>query len=65
MEEKIPKLNKLCRTCIRNCKQPQEVVLLSCPRYQQRPFAAQELSFSQLELFNDKAMSVDSVEKIP
>ncbi|MFO7813787.1 MAG: hypothetical protein R6V21_12520 [Pelovirga sp.] len=45
-------INKLCRSCIRTCKQPESMVLLTCPRYRQRPFAPQELSFKQLDLFD-------------
>ncbi len=45
-------INKLCRRCIRLCKQPTTMLLLSCPRYQQRPFKVEELKFQQLELFD-------------
>ena len=45
-------INKLCRRCIRFCKQPTTMLLLSCPRYQQRPFKSEELKFQQLELFD-------------
>lgn len=47
-------INKLCRSCIRTCKQPESMLLLSCPRYRQRPFAPQELRFKQLDLFDEK-----------
>lgn len=53
-KKKSDTINKLCRRCVRHCKQPQEVLLLSCPRYQQRPFAPEELRFKQLDLFDEK-----------
>ncbi|MFO7765140.1 MAG: hypothetical protein R6V33_01765 [Pelovirga sp.] len=48
-------INSLCRRCIRFCKQPATMLLLSCPRYQQRPFKTEELKFQQLELFSDES----------
>ncbi len=54
MKEEKQEMNKLCRRCIRYCKQSQEILLLSCPRYMQRPFVAEELKFRQLGLFEDK-----------
>jgi hypothetical protein len=47
-------INKLCHSCIRTCKQPESMLLLTCPRYRQRPFASQELRFRQLDLFDEK-----------
>ncbi len=47
-------MNKLCRSCIRTCRQPESMLLLSCPRYKQRPFDLEELRFKQIDLFNDK-----------
>jgi hypothetical protein len=53
-KEEEGEMNKLCRRCIRYCKQPQEMLLLSCPRYKKRPFKAEDLRFKQLDLFDDK-----------
>ncbi|HMB14837.1 MAG TPA: hypothetical protein VKN62_00875 [Pelovirga sp.] len=54
MEKKTSEpINKLCRNCIRTCKQPESMLLLTCPRYRQRPFASEELRFKQLDLFDD------------
>jgi len=47
-------MNKLCRSCIRTCRQPEAMLLLSCPRYKKRPFEAQDVRFKQVELFDDK-----------
>lgn len=55
MERKeFEQLNKLCRRCVRYCKQPASMLLLSCPRYQKRPFEAENLKFEQLGLFDGK-----------
>ncbi len=55
MTKKNPiEINKLCRRCIRQCKQPVSIVLLHCPRFQPRPFKSEEFRFKQLDLFDDK-----------
>ncbi len=45
-------INKLCRRCIRQCKQPDSIVMLECPRFQPRPFKSEELKFQQMDLFD-------------
>lgn len=44
-------VNKLCRRCIRTCKQSFAIIMLECPRFQPRPFKYEEYRFEQLELF--------------
>jgi len=44
--------NKLCRRCIRQCKQPDSIIMLDCPRFQPRPFKSEVLKFKQLDLFD-------------
>ncbi len=44
-------VNKLCRKCIRNCRQEEAVLLLDCPRFLPRPFKSEKLEFTQLDLF--------------
>jgi hypothetical protein len=44
-------INKLCQRCIRQCKQPEAIVMLECPRFQARPFKSEQLKFEQLDLF--------------
>jgi hypothetical protein len=51
-EKNQPEINKLCRRCIRQCKQPDSIVMLDCPRFQPRPFKSEELKFDQLDLFD-------------
>lgn len=46
-----PAINKLCRRCVRNCRQGEAVLLLDCPRFLSRPFKSEELKFIQLDLF--------------
>jgi hypothetical protein len=53
-EKDTPANNKLCRRCVRPCKQPATMVMLACPRFQPRPFKSEELRFQQLELFDFK-----------
>lgn len=53
MENKSQDICKLCRRCIRHCKQPLSIVLLDCPRFQPRPFKSEEFRFAQLDLFGD------------
>ncbi len=43
--------NKLCRRCVRTCRQSDQVLLLECPRFQPRPFKVQEPPREQLDLF--------------
>ena len=45
-------VNKLCRRCIRPCKQPDTMIMLNCPRFQPRPFKSEVLKFEQLDLFD-------------
>lgn len=45
--------NKLCRQCVRRCRQSEAVLLLDCPRFVPRPFKVEDASFTQLELFGD------------
>ena len=55
MSDKPPEeINKLCRRCIRHCKQPDSILMLECPRFQPRPFKSEELKFSQLNLFDNE-----------
>ena len=43
--------NKLCRRCVRTCRQSDMIVLVDCPRFQPRPFKVKEPPKDQLELF--------------
>lgn len=45
-------INPLCRKCLRECKQPVDCLLLSCPRYLPLPFKIEQPRFQQLELFS-------------
>ena len=47
-------INKLCARCVRRCKQPTVILMLECPRFQQRPFKSEEFKFQQLDLFGEK-----------
>ncbi len=40
--------NKLCRRCVRSCRQSDMIVLVDCPRFQPRPFKAKEPPRDQL-----------------
>lgn len=51
MERVSEEINKLCKRCIRHCKQADTIVMLECPRFQPRPFKSQEHKFQQLDLF--------------
>lgn len=44
--------NKLCLRCLRQCKQPDTMIMLDCPRFQPRPFKSEVLKFEQLDLFD-------------
>ncbi|MDT8440168.1 MAG: hypothetical protein RQ723_00730 [Desulfuromonadales bacterium] len=44
-------INPLCRKCLRECKQPANCLLLSCPRYLPLPFKIEQPRFQQLDLF--------------
>jgi hypothetical protein len=46
------KINKLCGRCIRQCKQPDSIVMLDCPRFQPRPFKSEVMKCEQLDLFD-------------
>ena len=48
--EKTP-YNRLCVQCVRSCRQPAGTLLVSCPRYQPRPFDIEIHRFDQLDLF--------------
>jgi len=54
VENKAPVFNKLCVRCVRKCKQPVAILMLECPRFQQRPFKSEEFNFQQLDLFGEK-----------
>ncbi|WP_199177388.1 hypothetical protein [Geothermobacter hydrogeniphilus] len=45
--------NKLCRRCLRECRQPENVLLLECPRFLKRPFKSPAYRFNQLDLFGE------------
>ncbi len=47
-------INKLCRRCIRPCKQPDSIIMLNCPRLQPRPFKSEVLKFEQMDLFDEE-----------
>ena len=53
IEKKTEEVNKLCRRCLRQCKQPTEMLMLECPRFEPRPFKSQEHKFQQLDLFGN------------
>lgn len=55
MSQPIPKelSNKLCRRCLRHCRQPDHVLLLECPRFLKRPFKSPVYKFNQLDLFEE------------
>ncbi len=46
-----PEINKLCKRCVRHCKQPVSMVMLECPRFQPRPFKSDNHKFEQMDLF--------------
>ncbi|PLY07116.1 MAG: hypothetical protein C0624_03775 [Desulfuromonas sp.] len=43
--------NPLCKKCLRNCRQPQQVVLVDCPRFMPLPFKVDKHVYDQLDLF--------------
>ncbi len=45
--------NRLCRRCLRSCRQPANVLLLECPRFVRRPFDPPVHRFEQLSLFEE------------
>jgi hypothetical protein len=51
--------NKLCRKCVRSCRQSESVLLLDCPRFVRRPFKVEDASFTQLDLFGDRPVPPD------
>ena len=51
-EKNQAEINKLCRRCIRQCKQLDTMIMLDCPRFQPRPFKSEVLKFKQLDLFD-------------
>lgn len=32
-----PKHNKLCQRCVKPCKQPQSVLIVACPQFEEQP----------------------------
>lgn len=50
-EKDRDEFNKICLKCIRHCKQPVAMLMLSCPRFQARPFKSEQFRFQQLDLF--------------
>jgi hypothetical protein len=47
--------NKLCKKCLRECRQPASAVLVDCPRFMPLPFKVDKHSFDQLDLFGAAA----------
>ena len=43
--------NRLCRQCVRSCRQSEAVLLIDCPRFLKRPFKVEEPRYKQLDLF--------------
>ncbi len=43
--------NRLCRRCVRTCRQSRDVLLIDCPRFLKRPFKIEEPRYKQLDLF--------------
>jgi len=37
MSAKDKEYNKLCETCVKECKQPYKAILISCPNYKKKP----------------------------
>lgn len=48
------KVNSLCSRCLRHCRQPETMVLVSCPRFLPRPFKVTVHRFDQLDLFGEE-----------
>lgn len=46
-------INKLCRKCMRRCRQDESILLVDCARFMARPFKSEELKFDQLDLFGN------------
>jgi hypothetical protein len=44
-------VNKLCRKCLRACRQSETILLIDCPRFLPRPFVIETPRFDQLDLF--------------
>jgi hypothetical protein len=53
-DENQKPMNKLCSKCVRSCKQSDQMLMLDCPRFQQRPFKSDTHRYQQLDLFNEK-----------
>lgn len=47
--KKCAEANKLCVSCRRSCKQPQQVVIASCPRYYPGP-RLKRCTWTQMEI---------------
>lgn len=56
-EKDLQEINKLCKRCIRQCKQPAAMLMLECPRFQPRPFKSEQHKFDQLDLFGESKES--------
>lgn len=54
IKESAP-LNKLCRKCMRTCRQAESVLLVDCARFLPRPFTSEKHEFAQLDLFGAPA----------
>jgi len=52
--DKKKPVNRLCGKCLRSCRQPQDALLLDCPRFTPRPFKIAQHRFEQQELFGGK-----------
>ncbi|APG24485.1 MULTISPECIES: hypothetical protein [Syntrophotalea] len=44
--------NPLCARCLRDCRQSQGTLVISCPRFLPRPFKVKDYRFDQLDLFS-------------
>ncbi|MFA5517143.1 MAG: hypothetical protein WDA20_12730 [Desulfuromonadales bacterium] len=48
------KSNKLCRRCVRVCRQQAGILLLDCPRFLPLPFKIADPQYAQLDLFAEE-----------
>ncbi len=49
------KCNKLCRRCVRACRQQPDILLLDCPRFLPLPFKIADHALFQLDLFAEES----------
>jgi hypothetical protein len=49
--------NKLCAKCLRHCKQPEEVLLVDCPRFLPFPFKVEKNRYEQIDLFGSEEIT--------